>query len=64
MILRSPDAVMRREEAQAPGVRARRPPPCARAGMRERSRLVRLSPGSGPLSAPPAAARNVRSMHI
>ena len=34
----------RGQEAQAPGVPARRPPPCARAGMRERRRPARLSP--------------------
>jgi hypothetical protein len=43
----------RGQEAQAPGVPARRRPPCARAGMRERRRPARLFPGSGPLSAPP-----------
>jgi hypothetical protein len=50
----------RGQEAQAPGVPARRPPLCARAAMRERRRPARLSPGSGPpLSAPPA----VSAMH-
>jgi hypothetical protein len=44
----------RGQEAQAPGVPARRPFPCARAAMRERRRPTRLSPGSGPLSALPA----------
>jgi hypothetical protein len=54
----------RGQEAQAPGVPARRAPPCARAGMRERSRAVLLSPCSGPLSESESAPPAVSALHV